>query len=61
MCRNGVRKAKAETELNLAKNGKNKKGFFREGEQNRQAKESASDKQKGRSGLLRLSEGWSTS
>lgn len=29
MCRNGVRKAKVEVELNLARNGKNKKGFFR--------------------------------
>ena len=29
MCRDGVRKAKAQLELNLARDAKNKKGFYR--------------------------------
>ena len=41
MCRNGVRKVKEKTELNLVKDVKNnKKGFFRYLGQKRQAKES---------------------
>jgi len=28
LCRDGVRKAKAQLELNLASNAKNKKGFY---------------------------------
>ena len=41
MCRNEIRKAKAQMELNLARDVKNnKKVFFRYTEQERQAKES---------------------
>lgn len=60
MFRVGVRKAKTQMELNLARNAKkNKEGFFRCIGQKRQAKESVSpaDKQiKRRSGLLRCGE-----
>ena len=42
MCRDGIRKAKAQMELNLARDVKrNKKGFYRYTGQKRQAKESA--------------------
>jgi len=41
LCRNGVRKAKAQLELNLARDAKNnKKGFYRYFSQKRKIKES---------------------
>lgn len=39
MCRDGIRKAKAQMELNLARDVKNNKSFFRYIGQKRQAKE----------------------
>jgi len=42
MCRDGVRRAKAQLELNLARDAKNnKKGFYRSVNQKRKIKESA--------------------
>ncbi|KFQ90119.1 hypothetical protein N337_04750, partial [Phoenicopterus ruber ruber] len=40
LCRDGVRKAKAQLELNLARNAKNNKGFYRHVSQKRKVKES---------------------
>lgn len=40
MCKNGIRKAKVQVGLNLARDVKNKKGFYRYIDQKRQAKES---------------------
>ena len=43
LCRGGVRRAKVQLELNLARNAKNnKKGFYRYVSQKRKVKESAS-------------------
>lgn len=40
MCKNGIRKAKVQVGLNLARDVKNKKGFYRYIDQKRQATES---------------------
>jgi len=54
MCRDGIRNAKVQMELKLARDVKNSKGFLRNTGQNRQTKESVPHliKKKGKVALL---------
>ena len=47
LCRDGVRRAKAQLELNLARHTINKKGFYRYVSQKRKVKESLTPNKQG--------------
>jgi len=58
LCRDGIGKAKARMELNLARDAKNNKGFYRYVSQKRKIKESAPpNKQDWQTGNNRQGEG----